>query len=123
MSFDYQPLLDTVKKLLSKFGVEMTLNSPGTGGTFDPVTELETGGTAPSSQTFIGVRLSPTKEYVDAAGQQSIQAQDMLIYMEGGITPTMSDSVVDERGKNWEIVNIEELRPGDVTLMFTLQVR
>jgi len=50
--------------------------------------------------------------------------QKALISAQGlTIVPNDDDQLVDSSGGVWEIIKIEPLRPGDVTVMYTAQIR
>lgn len=128
MSFDYAELAKSATDLITEFGVQMVLRSVSAEDVYDPITGETTPGPGGATDTpFMGVKLAPTTEYTQSLADGSVQARDMLIYMEPGIKyPRLDDTVVIEDAsviEIWQIVNVQEIKPATVPLLYILQVR
>lgn len=122
---DYVALAVTATKLISEFGVEMTLRSASAADVYDPVTGEITPTGAATDTVVRGVLVTPTAEYSQSIGG-NIEAQDMLIYLETKVYPNLSDVLVftsDTIIETWNIVNVQEIRPASVPLLYIVQVR
>jgi hypothetical protein len=123
MAFDYASLATTAAELIAEFGQSLSIRAAASGGTYDPVTGETTPGGPDVETAFNGVPLNITEEYATEVGTQNIRVRDQLVYAEPGMPrPTMSD-LVQIGTEWWQIVNIVEIAPGGLPLLYILQVR
>ncbi len=118
MSFDYSRLIATAKRLLAKFGQDMTLQAV-TAPAYDP----STGGTsgAPSNETKPGV-IFPYKNGITAMQASLILAGDQQVFILLDSPPKPTDKL-QVGSKQYSIINVKAIEPGGVTVLYELQVR
>ena len=127
MSF-YEDLAKDATELIKEFGLQMTLRSASSGDVYDPVTGVNTPGVDGAVDVPVfGVKIAPTVEYTQSIADGSVQARDMLIYMEPSVKyPNLEDVLVIEDAtviEIWQIVNVQEIKPATVPVLYILQVR
>ena len=120
----YGELAQTATELLKEFGTLMVLRSNHTQGIYNPIEgEVTPGASVVTDKTIHGVMITPTAEYASSIPDGSVQANDMLVLVEpSSVEPSLSDRLVVQ-GHSWEIVNVQRIRPADVTVLYILQVR
>lgn len=128
MSFNYTEIAATATELIKEFGVQMILRSNSSEDVYDPVTGETTPGPGGVTDTPIyGVKVAPTEEYTQSIAEGSVQARDMLIYMEPSVKyPNLEDTIVIEDNaviEVWQIVNVQEIKPATVPVLYIVQVR
>lgn len=114
---NYVELANHTKKLIAKYGKTLILRSYSA-ATYDPVTMTYVNGAA------IDIQISAVEEaYKDYEidGTQ-IRAGDMRFLASSAVVPTTSMKIVID-GAEWEIVKINPMRPGEVTLYYEIQAR
>lgn len=125
---DYADLAVTATELIKEFGTQMILRSNSVEDSYDPVEGEVTPGASGTTDTAIfGVKLTPTAEYAQSIPEGSVQARDMLIYMEPSVRyPELDDTVVIEDAtviEVWQIVNVQEIKPATIPVLYIIQVR
>ena len=127
MIFDYDEIAVEATELIKEFGTQMILSGTAEAPVYDPVTGFETDPGDPLITPFFGVKVAPTVEYSQSIPDGSVQARDMLIYAEPGIPyPNRQDTItINTRGaiEVWQIVNVQEITPADVPVLYIIQVR
>ena len=128
MSFDYAEIAATATELIKEFGTQMILRSSSSEDVYDPVTGETTPGPSGSTDVPIfGVKVAPTVEYAQSLADGSVQARDMLIYMEPSVKyPNLEDTIVIEDNtviEVWQVVNVQEIKPATVPVLYIVQVR
>ena len=118
MSYDYSRLIATAKRLLDKFGQDMTVNSI-TAQNYDPAT----GSTSPSqiAETKPGV-IFPYKNGITAMQESLILAGDQQVFILLGSAPKPTDKL-QVGSRQYSIVNVKAIEPGGVMVLYELQVR
>ncbi len=120
MSF-YEGLRDgVVKSLLTQYGMGMHLLVPSE-GTFDP----ETGGLTGVTETAVAVTGVSGKYLKAQKSGTSIHNRSQYVYLSpSGMTvvPTASHRL-RVSGLEYEIVSVEVVAPGGVTVLYQLEVR
>ncbi len=112
--FDYSRMRESAVRLIDRFGQMYTFTRQ-TGEQYDPAT----GTTTSTSETFDfnSVWVDFSKDEVDGT---VILNGDVRILVDGLLK--VDDRVV-RNGKEWRIVNAEEINPGDTFLMTEAQAR
>lgn len=101
----------------------MLLTRPSTPGQFDPVAGHHVGVGAPSELPFVGVMLGSLASWPSGRSVGVVEARDRFVIMGAdGLAPSRSDRVIDG-SDSYGIVDMEELAPGGVSLLFTLHLR
>lgn len=118
MSFDYTSLIATAKRLLERFGQDMTLQAV-TAPSYDP----STGGTSGSqvSETKPGV-IFPYKNGITAMQESLILAGDQQVFILLDAAPKPTDKL-QVGSRQYSIINVKAIEPGGVTVLYELQVR
>ena len=120
MSFDYQRMAQTAKRLLTKFGAPAVLSREGGDGVYDPATgQVEGGGT----QTWDCTAAVLNYDAKDIDGSL-IQAGDsrVLIAPDVATVPETGD-VLNATGKTLTVVRVETLAPAGTVLRYDAQAR
>ena len=111
MSYDYSGLASTAQNLIDKFGRDTTLRTNVLSGSeFDPTI-------TPTDSTIKAVFLSYKSAEVDGT---LIKTNDKML-----ITYTLLDTkneIVDG-GKKYEVVNVDEIKPGITPMIYKVQIR
>lgn len=124
----YEELAADATELIKEFGTTMTLRSNSAEDVHDPIEGTVTSGTSGSTDvTVYGVKVAPTAEYAQSIPDGTVQARDMLIYMEPSVRyPELDDMIIIEDRQvieTWQIVNVQEIKPATVPVLYILQVR
>lgn len=116
MAFDYSGLLATANRLISEFGKSATLIKPGTptGPDYDP----QPGTPVESSITLVEVDWKQMYR-----SETLVQTGDKfwLVSAEGS-EPTLEDKISLD-SIEYQLVNIEPLKPGPTLMMYTCHGR
>lgn len=128
MSIDYAELAATTTELIKEFGTSMILRSSSVEDVYDEVTgEITPGLSGSTDVPIFGVKVAPTREYTQSIADGSVHSRDMLIYMEPSVKyPNLEDVIVIEDAtmvEVWQIVNVQEIKPATVPLLYIVQVR
>lgn len=128
MTMDYTELAVTATEMIKEFGTGMILRSSSSEDVYDPITgETTPGPGGPTDTPIFGVKAAPTTEYTQSMADGSVQATDMLIYMEPSVRyPSLEDTIVIEDNaviETWQVVNVQEIKPATVPLLYIVQVR
>jgi hypothetical protein len=108
----------TAAALIAKFGGTVTLKRK-VPGTFDPVTQVETGGTV-QSITFLAVLLAPSRQTTYHAGTLEIQvAQEAYFALKGQTTQPSVGDVVTAGGTDYKVAWAETLDPASDGPIYT----
>lgn len=124
MELDAAAEAQSVYESLREDGMPVTLvRNTAPGADYDPVTG--SGASVPSETTVetFGVLLAVTSGYVNRVGKEHVQTKDRLLLLPGTADVQMKDVVQFENGARWQVVNVEELAPNGVPIMYTVQVR
>lgn len=118
MSYDYSRLIATAKRLLAKFGQDMTLQAVTAPG-YDP----STGGTSgtPSSETKPGV-IFPYKNGLTAIEGSLILAGDQQVFIQLDRAPMPANKLA-VGSKVYTVIAVKAIEPGGVAVLYELQVR
>ena len=125
---DYADLAVTATELIKEFGTQMILRSNSVEDSYDPIEgEVTPGASGATDTPIFGVKLTPTVEYAQSMADGAVQSRDMLIYMEPSVRyPELDDMIVIEDAtviETWQIVNVQEIKPATVPVLYILQVR
>lgn len=119
MAFDYDRAQGTAERLLANFGAQGAIRrqAPGSGPSYDP---------GPPVLTDYPVTIAVTAYSAREIDGTRILARDKkALVSPAGLPfePTTSDKLLDASGQAYTIVNVEAVRPAEVTVLFRLQVR
>ena len=120
MSFDYTRLRATAKRLIARFGQDITVNRT-TGGSHDPVLGEVTGG-SDASFTVKGVVLNASRVFRQPADQQLIQGGDQAVYLEAGQTINNGEALTID-GAEWFVQELRPLSPAGTVVLYQALVR
>lgn len=116
MAFDYSGLLATSNRLIESFGKSATLIKPGTatGPDYDP----QPGEPVESSITLVEVDWKQMYR-----SETLVQTGDKFwLVSADGDEPTLEDKI-SLSGTEYQLVNIEPLKPGPTLMMYTVHAR
>ena len=113
----YTDMAAVANDLLAEFGAPVILLRT-TPGTFDPVTETETGATT-AELTTTGIQKSYKAELIDGT---RIKHGDKLYVLDDTQVPDLTDKL-NVGSEYWSIVNIDEKNPAGTALVYLVQVR
>ena len=100
---------------------EVKLSRPGNPGTYNPGTGEFDGNTDPVTYTASGVKLGYEQSDIDGT---LIQRGDQQVYVPAlGFTRPETNEQITVGGKSCTVVGVEVLAPGDVDILYILQVR
>lgn len=118
---DYVSLRDTAQRLLNEAGRALKLQRAATVAA-DPTKPWRGSDAAPASISVVGVFDQFALREID--GDQ-VKRGDKKVYISDTRSLEGYTHLVDTKrgGKSWSIVSIEPVEPGDVTLLYILQVR
>lgn len=124
----YTDLAKDATALIKEFGVSMILRSNSSEDVYDPVTGTTTPGAGGQVDVPVfGVKVAPTTEYTQSIADGSVQASDMLVYLEPSVKyPNLEDVLVIEDAtvmEVWQIVNVQEIKPANTPVLYIVQVR
>jgi putative alpha-1,2-mannosidase len=120
MAINYNQLALTAEKLIQDNGKTLTL-SQKSGGTFTPSTNSFSGETT-TNNTIYGVFEQVDRNRIDG---QNVKKEDKIILATtetASVTIQERDTIIDG-SDNWQIVNVEEVKPADKVIYYRLQVR
>lgn len=120
MSFDYQRMAQTAKRLLTKFGATAVLSRDGGDGTYNPATgQVEGGGT----QTWDCTAAVLAYRAQDIDGTL-IQAGDsrVLIAPDIATVPETGD-VLNAAGRRLTVIRVSVTAPAGTVVLFEVQAR
>lgn len=109
--FDYEKTLRTSTRLIAKLGKTIIKKSVVNSGAEWNPTQMET------ESTITGVILNYKK---DELVSTLIQSTDKKLLTVSEIST--SDLITDD-GKTYTVMSVQELKPADVTLLYTVQLR
>lgn len=119
MAFDYTRAADTAERLLTTFGARGAIRrqTPGSGPSYDPGPPVLTDHPATVAVTAYTAR--------EIDGTRILARDKKALVSPAGlpIEPTTSDKLLDASGQAYTIVNVEAVRPAEVTVLWKLQVR
>lgn len=108
-------------------GQAVTVTTPGTPGTHDPMTDTTSGGSPPASHETSGVE---TKYKADSIDGTVIQRGDVLfllspVKLDGADlpTPVADRDTLSTADGTWLVKHVETIRPTGLTVMHKLQLR
>jgi len=113
----YDGMAETAAKLIGKFGADVVFQSTSA-GTFDPVIG-ETVGAITNETTTKGIQKRYSAALID---DTRIKSGDKLFVVDDSYKPLMSDKIKIST-EYWNIINIEEVTPAGVSLVYFVQVR
>lgn len=118
MSFDYSPLQNVALSQISDKGRDVTYTQV-TAGTFDPTTNTVTG----ASETDTTIKAVITDFDESQIDGTIIQRKDKQVLITADVvTPKLEDKITDG-SVTYQIVNINQIAPGDIVMLYKLQVR
>lgn len=122
MSFNYSKTANTADKLLKRFGKSWTIKSI-TPGVYDPNTNTST--PVEVDATANAVLLDYSNNGMTNAENSMILVGDkkMLVAAKGLPFVIKANDICVSGSEQWRVVNVQELKPADVTVIFELQVR
>jgi hypothetical protein len=117
---NYASLSNTALRLVTENGRSMTLRNKSE-GTYNPNTNTITGSSA-TDESVIGVVRDYSKVQID---NQNIKVGDKIVMLAAqGIAGNVDqDSIIIDGPDEWYVISVEEIKPGDTILLYTLQVR
>lgn len=118
MSYDYSGLAQTALDLIENFGRPVTLRRntrviDGVEGT-----ATTTGRDIQATAVVLGMSASYAQQ-ITANGGSIHQGDRMALIADA--QPLISDLLID--GARWQVLSVDELRPGDTALLYKAQVR
>lgn len=118
MAFDYSNMLTIAGTQIADKGRNVTYRAV-TEGTYDPATNTRTSDT--TTDTTIKAVVTDIKlKNID--GNLTQRGDKMLLVAGDSITPDMADKIIDG-SVTYQIVFIDEIKTGDTTVLYKLQVR
>lgn len=119
--FDYTKAQATAVRLLTKFGQAVVIRRvSSTGGSAWEPTQSS------ADYPSIGVVLNLPRWYPSFT-QGDVLRTDRLGYVAaaplGTIVPTPFDRFVDAAGRSWKIIDVKNLYPAGINVLYTLQLR
>lgn len=124
----YDEMAQTATEMIREFGWPMILRSSSPQDEYDPIEgtlTVEADGVV--NTPVFGVKIAPTVEYTQSMADGSVQSKDMLVYLEPSAKyPNLEDVLVIEDQsviEIWQIVNVQEIKPAGVPLLYIVQVR
>jgi hypothetical protein len=120
MALNYEKLAQTALNLIRSNGSALTSRKKAA-GTFDPATN-EITGQSPASYSVFGIFETINKNLIDGV---NIKREDKIILLsvEGLEVAIEEKDVIIESNVNWNIVNVEEVKPANKIIYYKLQVR
>lgn len=122
MSFNYAKTATTANKLLARFGKSWTIKSI-TPGAYD----TDTGESAPTETdaTANAVLLDYSNNGMTNAENSLIQVGDkkMLVAAQGLPFVIKAGDLCVSGAEQWRVINVQALKPADITVLYELQVR
>ena len=118
MAFDYSAIQSIALAQIEDKGRDITYRTV-TSGTFNPATGANTGASS-SDATIKAVFTNVLEDTVD--GDIVRRSDKVVIVSASDVTPTKQDKIVDGSDV-YQIINIDEIKPGDTALIYKLQVR
>jgi len=117
---DYAKLSDTALSLIDDNGRDLVLRNTS-GGVYDTLTNSITGATV-VDENVRGVMSGYSKMQVD---NKNIKVGDKLFILPArGISGEVNqDTVIIDGSDEWYAIKVDEIRPGDVVIMYKVQVR
>lgn len=122
-TFDYADAQATATALLTEFGQAVLIRRvSNTGGTAWEPTQATT------DYPSIGVVLNLPRWYPSFT-QGDVLRTDRLGYVAAapldalGVVPTPFDRFVDAAGRSWKIIDVKNLYPAGINVLYTLQLR
>lgn len=118
MAFDYESLkLNTVEPLIERFGKTVTLTQPGasTGPAYDPTPGV------PTNNPGKAVEVKIKQEHIDGTLIQ--QGDRMFLVSTQGVPEPALDNTMMVDGVTLQVIAINPLKPGDVTMLWKIQCR
>lgn len=113
MKFDYAPIKAVADSLIDQFGKPATLVSfTTTGPDFDPVV----------TETTTAITLVELDYSLTNRNESLVQAGDKLWLIQAAANPAMEDKI-ELDGTRYNMVDIQPVAPGPVSLMFEVQAR
>lgn len=119
---EYSSFIDLAARLIIKKGRLAKFRHVVEGTVTDPDRPWETKPAPPFDQDLKMVFLDYEQGVIDGTKIKTGD-QQVLMFAKGVLNdPTTKDKIIDG-GKTWNIVKADVLKPGDETVMYTLQVR
>lgn len=115
----YANLAATAARLLAQFGQEVTLQ-PSAAATYDPASSVATAA-AGADVARHGAIFDFGKGVTTVRGNL-VQTTDRQLYLEPGVAPELSDTVL-VGGEAFAIVSVGELNPGGTSVLYDLHLR
>lgn len=116
MTFAYDKMAATAKRLLVNFGQTVTVTRPSS--TIDPVTGAVTGSGGPTFSP-VGVLSKYPDGVIDGT---RITASDRLLTLDDTVEPKVSDKVT-VNGEQWNIMEVMSVNPAGTPLIYNVRVR
>lgn len=118
----YDNAVALARRLIDKKGGPLTLRSFMATAGADPEKPWRPGGNTAVDQTPRGVFLDYEEKYVDGT---SILRGDQRVFLaaDGLTAPPEEEGLVIRGTQTWKIIKVKELKPGEQSIMFELQVR
>lgn len=125
----YTDLRDNVaNELIKEFGSAMTLRVPGGDQVFDGATGFVTSQGTPTDYAVSGVRTQYKKSEINGTNvkdgdfQVILAANNRTTSAALAVVPDTSMEIIDG-GSTYKIVRVEPIQPGNVNVIYKLQVR
>lgn len=99
----------------------VSLTRPGTLGEYDTETGTVKGAKDPETFTTAGVKIGYEQRDIDGT---MVRTGDQQVYVPAkGFTRPLSDEVLTIGTETYTVVNTEVIAPGDVDILYIIQVR
>lgn len=117
--FNYVKSADTARKLITKFGRDIT-HTRIVAGTYDPSTDSFTGGST-TITTLKAVILDIKGQ--DFVNDTLIKEGDRYAIIEAGVNDIATTDQLTIGGVVWTIIRVENLAPAGVNVLFKVYIR
>lgn len=118
MGFDYSSLEASALRLITDKGRDVTLRAVAE-GTYNPGTDTISGASESDSIVKMVMRDFTTRELVETMIERG--DKEALVAASGITAPEVNDVIVD--GDEYKILNVQQVAPGDTTILYKLQLR
>lgn len=118
MSYNYNPMAGTAKRLLAKYGLDAKSTTEVASNDFDPSNPL---GLHSKERTGKAIRDKFSYSYVSRFNNL-IQEQDVMLLCSADLE-LEEGSVVSFSGQDWLVIKPNPIKPADVVLAYEAHVR
>lgn len=99
----------------------VSLTRNGTPGTYNPETGAVEGGSGPVTHSSVGVKIGYSQSDID--GTLIKQGDQQLYVPASGFIRPVTDEQITVGGSTYAVQSVEVIAPGDVDVLYILQIR